>query len=79
MDEIFFAITFCKFLGFTAEEIKEGLSHISQIPHKLEVKKLSENIILIDDAYSSNEQGFYNALDLLETFDGFKKVLVTGK
>ncbi|MDI6752214.1 MAG: UDP-N-acetylmuramoyl-tripeptide--D-alanyl-D-alanine ligase [bacterium] len=62
-------------LKMTLEEIKEAVFSLPQIPHRLQLIK-RPNAIIIDDAYNSNPVGVKEALSVLSQFSG-RKVLVT--
>lgn len=71
------AFAAARILNIPSERITTALKSTPQIPHRLEVKKQG-NSILIDDAYNSNPQGFKAALELLATIgEGKRKILVT--
>ncbi len=55
--------------------IKKATKSIAPSPHRLELKKIGK-ATLVDDAYSSNEQGFANLIQDLKKVKG-KKVLIT--
>ena len=63
-------------LGVSVEKIKAVIENINPVPHRLEVKELPE-MTLIDDAYSSNVEGFKVALELLASYSSRVKVIVT--
>jgi UDP-N-acetylmuramoyl-tripeptide--D-alanyl-D-alanine ligase len=52
-------------LGIDPETVRLALRSTPQIAHRLEVRKLSEGSIVIDDAYNANPVGFAAALDLV--------------
>lgn len=64
-------------LGMKPAEIARALSNLKPNEHRLELKKLKNNNILIDDAYSSNITGFEEAIKLLSTYKGRTRILVT--
>lgn len=69
-------ITACA-LGLDVETVGQALKTTPQIPHRLEVKKIGQTV-LIDDAYNSNPLGFRSALDLLFQLGAKKrKILIT--
>jgi len=63
-------------LGMNIRELQLGTKKIKTIEHRLELKKYTNNITLIDDAYNSNPVGSKMALDVLNVMDG-KKIIVT--
>ena len=64
-------------LGLSLEEIKTGISKIEPIDHRLNVKKIKNNITVIDDSYNSNPIGAKAALDVISHFKEGKKIIVT--
>ena len=63
-------------LGLTLDEIKIGVKRIEVVEHRLELKKYTDEITIIDDAYNSNPVGSKMAVDVLGLMDG-KKIIVT--
>ncbi len=63
-------------LGMIPKEIVAAIAKISAVPHRLELKKM-ENMLIIDDAYNSNVTGFKEALNLLDSFKDRAKIIVT--
>ncbi|MCK6418034.1 MAG: UDP-N-acetylmuramoyl-tripeptide--D-alanyl-D-alanine ligase [Alphaproteobacteria bacterium] len=65
-------------LGLPSDSVITALQSVPQIAHRLEVKKRTGGITIIDDAYNSNPVGFRCALDLLATLNpAARKILVT--
>jgi UDP-N-acetylmuramoyl-tripeptide--D-alanyl-D-alanine ligase len=71
------AICVAKELGLTDEEIKQGVRLLQPIPHRLELIRGANGLIIIDDAFNSNIKGAKSALDTLASFKNRKKILVT--
>ncbi|MFH1392419.1 MAG: Mur ligase family protein [bacterium] len=69
------AIIMAKKLGVPDLTIQAALKHAQLPPHRLEIKKIN-NIIIIDDSYNSNPIGFKKVLLLLKKQKG-KKILIT--
>ncbi len=63
-------------LGVTLKEIRERAKLLLPTPHRMEVKKLG-NLTLIDNSYNTNPKSAAASLDLLNRFDGFKKIVIT--
>ena len=63
--------------GVTLKEIKTAVKNIKPTPHRLQLIKNSNGIIIIDDAFNSNPAGAKMALDVLGSFKGGNKILVT--
>lgn len=64
-------------LGLTPEEIAFAVSKIKPVEHRLELKGYINGSTLIDDAYNSNPEGCLEAVKVLGSFQGMKKILVT--
>ncbi|MCP4406030.1 MAG: UDP-N-acetylmuramoyl-tripeptide--D-alanyl-D-alanine ligase [bacterium] len=64
-------------LGVDPKFIESAVRSLTPIPHRLDIKKTSQNITIIDDAFNSNPVGAYSALEVLKTIEGKKKILVT--
>lgn len=60
----------------TPDQIFERVKTIHPVPHRLELKKFG-NDILIDDAFNSNPDGAMAALNVLSTFKDYEKILIT--
>lgn len=63
--------------GVTLKEIKTAVKNIKPTPHRLQLIKNSNGIIVIDDAFNSNPVGAKMALNVLGSFKGGNKILVT--
>lgn len=64
-------------LGLTLSEIKDRARLLLPTPHRMEIKKAG-NMILIDNSYNSNPKSAESSLDLLASFDGRKIVITPG-
>jgi UDP-N-acetylmuramoyl-tripeptide--D-alanyl-D-alanine ligase len=66
--------------GIAPERAVAALRTVPQIQHRLEVKTQPDGMIVIDDAYNSNPQGFAAALDLLTRLaakNGARRILIS--
>ena len=57
--------------------IQNSISKIQTVEHRLEIKKINENNIIIDDCYNSNVKGARYAIDILNSFTDYTKILIT--
>ena len=71
------AIAIADKLGLTADEIKMGVKYIKPVTHRLELKQNPNGSIIIDDAYNSNIKGATMALEVLKSFKGKQRILIT--
>jgi len=65
-------------LGVTAEQIAEAVSGLTPTPHRLELVKANNGVLILDDSYNSSPAGTVAALDVLTLFKGKKIVLTPG-
>lgn len=63
-------------LGLGFQDIKEAVANLTPIPHRLEVIK-KDNTIIINDTYSANPAGIKAALEVLSLFKDRPKVIIT--
>ena len=66
-----------KKLGLSDEQIKMGASLIKPLPHRLEPIAGARGVLVIDDSYNGNSEGVKEAIYLLSTYGGRRKVYVT--
>lgn len=71
------SIALGKYLGMSIADLQLGVKKVKTIPHRLEIKKLNE-IVIIDDAYNSNPVGANMAIDVLKLLPGLKIVVTPG-
>lgn len=64
-------------LGVSAEDIKFAVASLKPTEHRLELKTSVNRSLLIDDAYNANPEGSIEAVNVLSTFEGMKKVIIT--
>ncbi len=63
--------------GLTLKEIGRAVATLEPAPHRLQLIAGRGGVTVIDDAYSANPVGAQMALEVLGTFEGGAKVLVT--
>lgn len=71
------AVSVAYSLGVTAEDIKFAVASLKPTEHRLEMKTGVNRSLLIDDAYNANPEGSLEAVNVLSTFEGMKKVIIT--
>ncbi len=64
-------------LGVKKENIYYAVKKLESVKHRLEIKKQSNGITIIDDAFNSNPVGAKMALNILKNIDGERKIIVT--
>lgn len=63
--------------GMSLDEIARAVPAIEPAPHRLQLSKGAGGVKIIDDSYNSNPEGAREALAVLGSFEGGKKILVT--
>jgi UDP-N-acetylmuramoyl-tripeptide--D-alanyl-D-alanine ligase len=71
------ALTIAGELGVKLHEMIYPIRQLNAVPHRLELKKIAENIFFIDDAFNSNPVGSKMALEVLGSMEGMRKIIVT--
>lgn len=64
-------------IGVDSAKLKYAVSQLKPVEHRLELKSFMNGSALIDDAYNANPEGSLEAVRVLASFDGMKKVIVT--
>ncbi len=64
-------------LGVSTRDVVFAVSKLEQTEHRLQLKPFIKGATLIDDAYNANPEGCMEAVRVLGSFDGMKKVIVT--
>ena len=75
LDNLIAAVSMSLLLGVPEEIIKKASSSLTASPHRLELKKINK-AALIDNSFSSNEDGFTTIINDLKKLKG-KKVIIT--
>lgn len=63
-------------LGLTLSEIKERAKLLLPTPHRMEIKKIG-NMILIDNSFNTNPKSAEASLNLLASFKENRKIVIT--
>ena len=63
-------------LGVELEKISKAIQELEPISHRLQPIE-NGNVLVLDDAYSSNEEGAQNALEVLKLYSDRIKICVT--
>ena len=64
-------------LGLTFEQIRIGASLIKPLPHRLEPIEGARGVLVIDDSYNGNSDGVREAIYVLSTYSGRRRVYIT--
>jgi UDP-N-acetylmuramoyl-tripeptide--D-alanyl-D-alanine ligase len=77
LENLIGAVSMALLLGIPHQTIQTALLSLKPSPHRLELKKFGD-ATLIDNAYSSNEQGFQKIVSDLSAIKGKKAILTPG-
>ena len=77
VDNILLCVELCLKLNLTETQILNGISKLEPVPHRLELIKTENNIIL-DDSYNASVEGSSVALEVLSHMTGAKIVITPG-
>ena len=64
-------------MGVKLKDIAFAISRLNPTSHRLELKSSVNKSVLIGDAYNANPEGSIEALNILNSFTGMKKVVIT--
>lgn len=65
-------------LGMTIDEIRNGISKLQPVEHRLQLINLQNGSTILDDSYNGSIDGAKRALQVLQMFDGEKVVVTPG-
>jgi len=66
-----------KELGLSDEQIKKGAALVKPLSHRLEPIEGARGVLVIDDSYNGNPEGVREAIHVLSTYEGRRKVYIT--
>lgn len=75
--DVLAAAALAHILGVESNDIKFAIASLKPTEHRLELKSFINGSLLIDDAYNSNPEGCLEAVRVLGSFEGKKKVIIT--
>ena len=77
VSDILAAAAMAHILGVNENDIRFAIGSLKPTEHRLELKTYINGSSLIDDAYNSNPEGCLEAVRVLGSFQGKRKILVT--
>ena len=63
--------------GVSVSEIARAIAKLKPVPHRLEIKKTTDKII-IDDTFNASEVGVKASIEVLNNFRGYKTAITPG-
>jgi UDP-N-acetylmuramoyl-tripeptide--D-alanyl-D-alanine ligase len=64
-------------LGLSLTEIKAGVAKLVSVPHRLQLIKSVNGVIILDDSFNASVEGSTSALEVLKLFEANNKVVMT--
>ena len=74
---VLIAVVMAVKLGLTKEEIMRGLARILPVDHRLQLIRAENDVLILDDTYNASIEGSNKALEVLNSFKGYRKIVVT--
>lgn len=71
------AVSLALLLGFSIEQIQQGISKTAATEHRLEPKVDSSGVVTLDDSYNGNPDGVKAVIDFLAGLKGHRRFYVT--
>ncbi|MBU9713787.1 UDP-N-acetylmuramoyl-tripeptide--D-alanyl-D-alanine ligase [Evansella tamaricis] len=65
-------------LGMTLSDMVKPIRGLEPVSHRLELKRTTGNITIIDDSFNSNPVGSKMAVDVLSSMEGFRMLVTPG-
>lgn len=63
--------------NISMEKIIKSIGLLKPIKNRLELQKVNSEFYVLNDAFNSNPVGIYEALNILNSFENMKKILIT--
>ena len=77
VSDILAAVVAARALGVPDDKIRAAVASIEPVEHRLSVKTTGGGITILDDAFNSNPVGSRMAMEVLGTFTGGKRIVIT--
>lgn len=77
IENILAAILLADHLGYSIDVIQNAVAKLKPVKNRLELKHISNDTIIIDDAFNANELGIKEAIRILGTYDKWHRILIT--
>lgn len=71
------ALIVCKVKGYDLDRTCQLFNKVKPVEHRLQLKKISDDTIIIDDAFNGNREGILEGITILSKYEGYKKIIIT--
>ncbi len=65
-------------LGYDMPSIIKAISKINSVEHRLALKQVNHNTLMIDDAFNANEQGIKESIKILGNYSQYRILITPG-
>lgn len=77
VENIMAAILLADHLGYSIDDITSAIKRLAPVKNRLELKRVNNKTIMIDDAFNANEVGIKESIYILGQYQGKKRILIT--
>ncbi len=77
VENILASILVCVHKGFDIKEVCQKVSKLQPVKNRLEYKYINHELSILDDAFNSNVDGIKEAVNILNTFEDKRKIIIT--
>lgn len=71
------AMLVCIDRGYDMTKVIKSIAKVRPIEHRLEFKKISNDTLVIDDAFNANVEGVKEAVNILSRYEDYTRILIT--
>lgn len=77
VENIMAAILLADHLGYSIDNITSAIKRLAPVKNRLELKRVNNKTIMIDDAFNANEVGIKESIYILGQYQDKKRILIT--
>lgn len=77
VENIMAAILLADHLGYSIDDITSAIKRLAPVKNRLELKRVNNKTIMIDDAFNANEVGIKESIYILGQYQDKKRILIT--
>lgn len=77
VENIMAAILLADHLGYCIDDITSAIKRLAPVKNRLELKRVNNKTIMIDDAFNANEVGIKESIYILGQYQDKKRILIT--
>lgn len=77
IDNLLLCVALARELGLSDQQILSGISKVAPVEHRLQLINAENGVTILDDTYNASIEGSQRALEVLEMFEGRRKIVIT--